>query len=500
MAVGGDRCRHGCGGSGAAAAAAAGWRRGERLYSGAFFIAGSSRGAGLVHRVRLPVCAACTAHGTRRTQDADDAHSITVARFPSSGAGIGRRPVGSARHDARHVDRYPLPSRRRRIRRRPRPRWSRARRRPACGRSCCRRSTSPIWRPVRELAHRFGLAYALGIHPLCVDRADDGDLARARRRTGAPPRRPAAGRGRRDRHRPFHAGLSRERQEFFYAEQLTLARRHQLPVIAACAALGRYAAQAPAPQRRLCGGIAHAFNGSAQQAAAFVELGFKLGFGGAMTFDRALQIRRLARSLPAEAIVLETDSPDIPPHWLYRTAAEREADGDPRAGAQRTGAAAAHRCRTGAPARHRASRRWPSRPPPMRWPRCRGCALAGWPAIVSARHASAGAAARSRPSPARPGQRSAAAAAWRRWSTDRPGWSCSAAFRASRRCRRGSTTPIRATSSGRSCRRCGTYDLLRPALPAAGSRCCWRTASACGTSTRAACARAASTARSNRPS
>ena len=59
---------------------------------------------------------------------------------------------------------------------------------------------------------------------------------------------------------------------------------------------------------------------------AFVDLGFKLGFGGAMTFERALQLRRLAQSLPRDAIVLETDAPDIPPQWLYRTAAQRQAE------------------------------------------------------------------------------------------------------------------------------------------------------------------------------
>jgi TatD DNase family protein len=73
------------------------------------------------------------------------------------------------------------------------------------------------------------------------------------------------------------------------------------------------------------GGIAHAFNGSAQQALAFVALGFKLGFGGTLSFERALQIRRLAAELPAESLVLETDAPDIPPHWLYKTAAQRAA-------------------------------------------------------------------------------------------------------------------------------------------------------------------------------
>ena len=73
------------------------------------------------------------------------------------------------------------------------------------------------------------------------------------------------------------------------------------------------------------GGIAHAFNGSEQQAGAFVELGFKLGFGGALTFERALRIRRVAAAVPLEAIVMETDAPDIAPQWLYRTAEARAA-------------------------------------------------------------------------------------------------------------------------------------------------------------------------------
>jgi TatD DNase family protein len=78
------------------------------------------------------------------------------------------------------------------------------------------------------------------------------------------------------------------------------------------------------------GGVAHAFNGSLQQAHAFIDLGFKLGFGGALTFERALQLRRLARALPADALVVETDAPDIAPHWLYKTAQERAA-GAPQA-------------------------------------------------------------------------------------------------------------------------------------------------------------------------
>ena len=70
-------------------------------------------------------------------------------------------------------------------------------------------------------------------------------------------------------------------------------------------------------QIRPAGGIAHAFNGSFQQAQHFIDMGWRLGFGGAMTFTRALQIRRLAAGLPLDAIVLETDAPDIAPAWVH---------------------------------------------------------------------------------------------------------------------------------------------------------------------------------------
>jgi TatD DNase family protein len=66
---------------------------------------------------------------------------------------------------------------------------------------------------------------------------------------------------------------------------------------------------------KVVGGIAHAFNGSFQQAEAFIALGFKLGFGGAMTFGGSHRIRRLASRLPLESIVLETDAPDMSPAW-----------------------------------------------------------------------------------------------------------------------------------------------------------------------------------------
>ncbi|QDL36795.1 TatD family hydrolase [Rhodoferax sediminis] len=185
---------------------------------------------------------------------------------------------------------------------------------------------------VRELAHQFGDSYALGIHPLCVAQAADADLAAldaelALRR--ADPRLVAVGEIGLDYFVPeLLQSPLRERQEFFYREQLKLARRHGLPVILH---VRRSADRLLKHLRDLAGpdelwrGIAHAFNGSEVQATQFVALGLKLGFGGAVTFERALQLRRLAATLPLDTIVLETDAPDIAPHWLYKTAQQRAA-------------------------------------------------------------------------------------------------------------------------------------------------------------------------------
>lgn len=175
---------------------------------------------------------------------------------------------------------------------------------------------------VRELANRINGTYALGIHPLYVDRAAEQDLAALENELRAhqnDPRLVAVGEIGLDH---FVEGLDRAKQDYFYSAQLKLAHRFGLPVVLH---VRRSADSLLKHLRRehVAGGIAHAFNGSEVQARAFVDLGFKLGFGGALTFERALQIRRLAQTLPLSSIVLETDAPDIPPHWLYVTASQR---------------------------------------------------------------------------------------------------------------------------------------------------------------------------------
>jgi len=177
---------------------------------------------------------------------------------------------------------------------------------------------------VRDLAHRHRLAYALGIHPMCTGNAGGADLAALRAGLEAhrdDPRLVAVGEIGLDH---FVPGLDREHQAGIFAAQLKLAREFELPVLLHV----RRAVDSVLKQLRtrpVQGGIAHAFNGSEQQAGAFVELGFRLGFGGALTFDRALRIRRVAAAVPIEAIVMETDAPDIAPQWLYRTAEARAA-------------------------------------------------------------------------------------------------------------------------------------------------------------------------------
>ena len=180
------------------------------------------------------------------------------------------------------------------------------------------------WLGVIALAHRHGDSYALGIHPLYTPGAQESDIAALRElqsRQRGDPHLVAVGEIGLD---FFVPGLDEQRQIWFYEQQIRLAREFGLPVILHVRKSSDRLLKT-LRQHRVVGGIAHAFNGSVQQAQAFIDLGFKLGFGGAITYERALKLRELAASLPLQALVLETDAPDIPPHWLYTTAEQRAA-------------------------------------------------------------------------------------------------------------------------------------------------------------------------------
>ncbi len=165
---------------------------------------------------------------------------------------------------------------------------------------------------VIELRKKFpNCFYALGFHPMYISDMKDGDIDTLE--TYLKTYEPVA---------VGEIGLdffvtkdNKTLQEEIFVAQLELAATFNLPVIMHV----RHAIDDVLKNLRrfpVKGGIAHAFNGSMQQAEAFIELGFKLGFGGAMTYPRATHIQALAKSLPIESIVLETDAPDIPPSWL----------------------------------------------------------------------------------------------------------------------------------------------------------------------------------------
>ena len=173
---------------------------------------------------------------------------------------------------------------------------------------------------VTQLAKKYSsCAHALGIHPIYVTSSELKDLdflkqeVENQMESEHPP--VAIGEIGLD---FFIADFDKSLQEHYFIEQLKIAKEYHLPVILHVRSaiddilkhLRKYKIQ---------GGIAHAFNGSRQQADAFIDLGFKLGFGGALTYPRALKIRALVSSLPLESIVLETDAPDMPPEWLEKT-------------------------------------------------------------------------------------------------------------------------------------------------------------------------------------
>jgi len=173
---------------------------------------------------------------------------------------------------------------------------------------------------VRDLAHQFDQgAYAVGIHPMFVRHAEPEDLQTLTdfvREHRGDPRLVAIGEIGLDFFVPEIAqGLQRERQIEFYRAQLEIAQSFALPVLLH---VRRSQDELLKWLRRLppIGGIAHAFNGSFQQAQQFIELGFALGVGGAFTYSRAKQIRRLVSTLALTDLVLETDAPDMAPAWL----------------------------------------------------------------------------------------------------------------------------------------------------------------------------------------
>lgn len=111
----------------------------------------------------------------------------------------------------------------------------------------------------------------------------------------------------------FVAGLDAEMQRRYFRRQLEIARDFGLPVILHA----RRALDEVIATLRGIGqltGVVHSFSGSAEQARQLWKLGFCLGLGGPVTYERARRLRSIAATMPLEFLLLETDSPDQPLH------------------------------------------------------------------------------------------------------------------------------------------------------------------------------------------
>ena len=163
------------------------------------------------------------------------------------------------------------------------------------------------WDSLWQLCRREpGLYPAFGLHPVFLQQYTANDLPLLQDLL--------------QQHRPvavgeigldfYVEGLDRDAQQALFEAQLAVARDAGLPVILHVRK-SHDQVLATLKRVRVCGGICHAFNGSQQQASHYQDLGFRFGFGGMLTFERSTKLRALAKALPAESLVLETDAPDM---------------------------------------------------------------------------------------------------------------------------------------------------------------------------------------------
>lgn len=166
------------------------------------------------------------------------------------------------------------------------------------------------WGRVMALAAEHdGISYALGVHPWYVGGQTPAVLTRLQQRLAERPRGlVAVGECGLD----LRSHVPQEGQLEMFEAQVELAKEHELPLIVHSVRANDTVTKILRRLRPACGGVIHAFSGSLQQAEAFWQLGFRLGIGGVISFERANKTREAVRDMPLEALLLETDAPDMP--------------------------------------------------------------------------------------------------------------------------------------------------------------------------------------------
>ncbi|WP_299315698.1 TatD family hydrolase [uncultured Halomonas sp.] len=169
-------------------------------------------------------------------------------------------------------------------------------------------TTRARWPDVLALGERDDLSVCLGLHPYFMEDHREGDLDALAQALDDHPEVVAIG----------ECGIDARFSETLEAQwelfdaQLRLAKAHALPLVIHCVRANDRVAKRLRQLAPPAGGLIHAFAGSPEQARRFIDLGFVVGLGGAVTHERAKRLQRAVASLPDDGYVLETDSPDMP--------------------------------------------------------------------------------------------------------------------------------------------------------------------------------------------
>ncbi|WP_211830581.1 TatD family hydrolase [Kistimonas asteriae] len=179
---------------------------------------------------------------------------------------------------------------------------------------CIPSTTATRWQLIIDLAAAkspISLYFALGLHPYFLEEHNASHLEALEQQLCLNPKHlMAVGEIGID----FYLDhLDRDQQESLFRAQVKIAKAHKLPIILHARKSHDQILKILRELHFQEGGIVHAWSGSEQQANRFIEMGFKLGFGGAITYPRATKLRHLAATLPLTSLVLETDAPDMAP-------------------------------------------------------------------------------------------------------------------------------------------------------------------------------------------
>ncbi|RDB43140.1 TatD family deoxyribonuclease [Halomonas sp. DQ26W] len=169
-------------------------------------------------------------------------------------------------------------------------------------------TTRERWPAVLALGKRDDVSISLGLHPYFMNQHRVEDVEALAQALDEHPEVRVLG----------ECGIDARFEEILddqwtlFNAQLHLAKSRHLPVVTHCVHANDKLSQRLRQLDLPAGGLIHAFAGSPDQAWKFLDLGFVVGLGGAVTYERAQRLWRAVRSLPEDGFVLETDSPDMP--------------------------------------------------------------------------------------------------------------------------------------------------------------------------------------------